>query len=459
MEKKKIIGTFVPISALFSAQQSEQEQGTFAAGEVFLDWLKKNHQSAWQFLPLHENKLEPGSSTKHVPSPFQSYGIGLDPQYLPAAFATKIPTEQEKKFFCLEHQEWIDDYVLFCSIRDEVGTDNWQTWDKELRNRHPEALAQLRKKLASRIEYHINQQWQLHAAYNVLRQKAKREKILLIGDMPFYPSLQSPLVWAHQEAFQLTKDREMRYVSGNPNLLNTHFGRQIWGHPLYNWHEQLDQVVVLWKMRLRYQAAIFDDIRFDHATGFFAYGVMDLHDEKNDRYNPGPGAEVFKALISFARSQGLSILAEDNGARNEELREVLEEVHVPGLRIFRFALSKYGLNERYAQISKYPQNCVAYTTTHDTETLLGYVESLPPEQKKQIAEIIGIKYNADDKHFASSIRNAIIDSPAEMVIIPMQDWLLITDRINIPGTEKAVGDSNWQFRLGMPIEELPRLRV
>jgi 4-alpha-glucanotransferase len=51
----------------------------------------------------------------------------------------------------------------------------------------------------------------------------------------------------------------------------------------------------------------------------------------------------------------------------------------------------------------------------------------------------------------------LIHSPAQTVIIPIQDWLITTDRINIPGTEKMVGDTNWQYRVSVSIENLPSI--
>jgi 4-alpha-glucanotransferase len=56
---------------------------------------------------------------------------------------------------------------------------------------------------------------------------------------------------------------------------------------------------------------------------------------------------------------------------------------------------------------------------------------------------------------ATTIRNKIIKSPAKIVIIPLQDWLLTTERINVPGTEKEINDTNWQYQMSVAIEDLP----
>lgn len=443
-KSKKVVGTLLPLFALTNPD--------FKSAQVFLDWLKKTDQSAWLLLPLHETQLEKGSKTKHVPSPYKSYGIGLDPRYQSAP--DFVQDEVSRNNFISKHKDWIHDYALFCALRDHFGTDDWVLWDEDIRRRVGDAIQVWTDTLKDSVNNYISQQWQLHESYALLHAKATVMGISLIGDLPYYPSFRSPLVWAHQEVFQIADDGSLPYVSGIPDTIATHFGRQIWGHPLYNWEHQKEIVLDFWKMRLRYLAAIFDHIRFDHAKAFFAYGVMDVADERNDMYQDGPGAEVFKELVVYAQQHGLTIFAEDSGDKTQSLRKSMQDLHIAGLRIFRFALRGNELNSRYADLQRYPENSVAYTTTHDTETLLSYIQSLDTNQKALLSTATGINYTTD-KAFARGLRNALITSPAKTVIIPIQDWLLTTDRINVPGTEKEINDTNWHFKLSVPVEDLP----
>lgn len=461
-DKKKIIGTLLP---LFSLQQPN-----FDYAQDFLDWLKKTNQSAWLLLPLHETQLEQGSKTKHVPSPYKSYGIGLDPRYLsPSSLrggTTKSslePSRGSQRFarndenrdeFIRKHKDWIYDYSLFCALRDYFGTDDWSTWDDSICSYNPEAVEDWSKKLAKQRDFSIHLQWQLHESYSGFYKKANELGISLIGDLSYYPSYRSPLVWAHQKAFQLNKNGSPANVSGIPNTQGAHFGRQVWGHPLYNWETEKQEVVALWKMRLKYLATIFDIIRFDHTKAFFEYGVMDIHNPQNDTFQKGPGKEVLEELVTYSQQNGLTIFAEDSGDRVKNLRIALNDMNIPGLRIFRFSQKKDELHMYYADIKNYPENCVASTTTHDTETLLSYIQTLTLKQKKRLGEITEITYT-NDKEFSANVRDAVIASNASIVIIPIQDWLLTTDRINIPGTEKEINDTNWQYKLDIPIEELP----
>jgi 4-alpha-glucanotransferase len=452
INNKKDVGTLLPLSALMAPINRHNKNNAFEIGYAFLEWLHKTHQTAWQLLPLHETQLETGSTTKHVPSPYKSYGVGLDPKYL---FKSGDKNKNGQKEFITKHKDWIEDYALFCALRDHFGTDDWRMWDEGLVKRNDQALLSWAEKLKNKIDHYIMQQWHLHEAYRNLHAKAQSLGIYLIGDLPYYPSFKSPLVWAHQEVFQIDKDGRLPFVSGIPNTPGAHFGRQVWGHPLYNWEHHQEKVIAFWEMRLRYLSTIFDHMRFDHAKAFFSYGVIEIANPHNDRYVAGPGNGVFTSLVEFSQRLGLSIFVEDSGDRTEGVRKVLNDMHVPGLRIFRFSLKGDEIHGRYAGISGYPKESVAYTTTHDTETLLSYLQSLTTQQKHNLSGSCGVAYRLDDKAFALEIRKAIIASPSKMVIIPLQDWLLTTDRINVPGTEKEIDDPNWRYQLDIPIHTLP----
>jgi 4-alpha-glucanotransferase len=438
----KRIGTFLPLFSL--------PHGTIEDGILFLDWLKRTQQNMWQMLPIHQTQLIPGSSTEHVASPYKGYGIGIDARYNSMKAKKRQPTANELELFQLRHSAWLSDYALFCALRDHFGTDNWLTWDEPIRLRNQEALLAWEEKLHDTMHLYVIQQWQLHETYSVLREKAKIQNILLTGDLPFYLPLHSPLVWKYQHIFLINHNGLPR-VSGVVNEPKATYGRQVWGHPLYRWQIQAlhGDIVALFKLRLDYLAHIFDIVRFDHANGLFLYGSLDPQNEANDQTIAGPGYPIFNHLIHYCRDIGLGIFAEDAAVELKQLRNAMQTLTVPGIRILRYAYDEKNdvFEKDYVRIDTYPQNSVAYTTTHDTETLMGFVSLLSDEQKKRVAEKVGVQFAAEDEQFALHLRQAVIDSPAETVIIPMQDWLLETTRINTPGTENEQDDPNWQYRL------------
>lgn len=437
--------------------------GTFETGRRFLRWLAKTGQGAWQFLPLSETHLESGSRSVHVPSPYKGYGVGLDPRYLSPNDAARLPSASALRTFRRAQSSWLADHALFCALRDRFGTDDWTTWETGARLRRPEAMRRWRRELKDAIAAHELLQWRLHTGYAELRAEARRLGIRLIGDLPFYLPLQSPLVWAHRDGFDLGADGRPKHVSGVPNGPMAHFGRQVWGHPLYGWNRRSawPAVARLWRLRLRYHAGLYDLMRLDHAKGLFAYGAMDLHDMSRDKIRKGPGAPLLGRIIRQARKDGLTLFAEDAGDRLEELRAMLLKLGVPGIRILRFAYNekKKTIEPDYADPANYREDAVAFTSTHDTEPLMAYLRLLTVAEKRHLCAHVKVEYAADASLLAARLRGAVTASPARLAIVPIQDWLLTRDRINVPGTERPHGDLNWRYRVGLAVEDLPKLHV
>lgn len=458
---KKIIGTFVPLSALYTNKTKNRLNGCIDDAQFFLDWLQKTNQQAWQLLPIHETHLIPGIK-EHVRSPYQSYGIGIDPKYLTDKKITK-PNDKDLSEFIEQNDYWLPDYTLFCALRDHFNTDNWTDWEEAIRKRQPENIYYWKNKLTKEIEKYLLIQYKIHQEYKSLKITASEKGIQLIGDLSFYLPLSSPLVWMFQKAFIINGDGSLPRVSGYPNLHKSMYGRQIWGHPLYNWSDKsvYEIILNLFTARIKYLAQVFDKIRLDHASGIFHYGSINLQDENDDQMLKGPGHQIFNYLIKVCNENHLKVFAEDCAVELEELRKAMQLLNVPGIRIYRYSYNKRSdrLERDYYQISDYPVNSIAYTTTHDTETLTGFLEMLNQDQKKLLAEKTDVRYDNDDQKFAKNIRRRVINSPSKTVIIPIQDWLLTKERINIPGTENKINDHNWQYKLSVPVEELPQVKI
>lgn len=453
--KDKIVGTFAPVFSLWSTTQKKEDYGTFASGIIFIDWLKKTNQSAWQMLPLNETQLEKGSKTKHVPSPYKGYGIGLDPKFLPSSYKNRKPSDYQLKNFIAKHDFWIKDYAFFCALRDEFGTDDWREWETDIKMCEENAIRKWETKLQKKITYYVIQQWQLHEAYQELHKKARRSNIVLIGDIPFYLSLNSPLVWKHKSLFEINENGEMIHVSGAVTKKFSHFGRQVWGHPLYIWKDK-EAIVEFWKRRIEYTSFLYDIIRFDYASGFFTYAAKHPLDPQKDEERHGPGQDFLEALIEYALKKDIRVFAEDSGKHVQKLRDYMKSRNIPGIRIFRYAYDELRdcINPYYANTSVYPDHSIIYSTTHDTETLLSYLDLLNTRQLFALAAELDFALPDDKKLFAKKILHEIIASPARTVIIPIQDWLFSRDRINYPGTEKEINDENWHYMIEKPIEEL-----
>jgi len=103
--------------------------------------------------------------------------------------------------------------------------------------------------------------------------------------------------------------------------------------------------------------------------------------------------------------------------------------------------------------SNYQKNIVAYTGTHDNDTLKGYIQGLSETERKQFereleeeclkADVPYITETLDDE--CESAVELTFASQADVVIVPMHDVLCFGNeaRLNAPST---LSEKNWTFR-------------
>lgn len=414
------IGTLLPIFAFDSnklLQQSHQ----------FIDWLKANNQSYWQILPIN---LQPLTE----PSPYSSYAIGLQ-----IPLQSEISPKQRQVF--LSRHPWIRDVSIFLALRDQFETDQHWTWPDEFKNYPPTHLIEFSLNHKLQIQQRIDQQIASHILWSQIKSYANSQGIHIIGDLPFYLDRRSPLVWANQSLFTNIHP-DSPWTSGVPASSN--YPKQVWDHPLYHW-ENLKQLKYLWQLRLHHAKSLYDYLRIDHSIGFFHYGVMHKLDESLDHVSDGPGSKIFNFIYQTAQFYKLNLIAETvTDFEANQLNQSLAAYHIPDCRVFTQGFKNNQLDPYFTDCGKYPQLTVAYSSNHDTEPLVPWLESLPDEIWLELKHQLKLDPQTPAPDLAIAIRQQIIQSPAQIVIIPIQDWLLSDDRINTPGKKNTWQMTSWE---------------
>ncbi len=118
------------------------------------------------------------------------------------------------------------------------------------------------------------------------------------------------------------------------------------------------------------------------------------------------------------------------------------------MKILQFAFDDDETNPFLPHL--YPENCVAYTGTHDNDTTVGWYESAPEEERHFARTYLGI----DGSDIAWSLIEAIWRSRADYVVAPMQDILSLPgeQRMNLPGS--SAGNWHWRMAAGALTSEL-----
>ena len=199
---------------------------------------------------------------------------------------------------------------------------------------------------------------------------------------------------------------------------------------------------------------LYDVVRIDHFRGFDEYFSIPAGEDtaKNGHWEPGPGMELFRAIeLSLGAAK---VVAEDLGLMTEGVRKLVKDSGYPNMKVLQFAVDPADIaasNDYWPH--NYGSNCVAYTGTHDNETIAGWVAGLSEEAKQQVRSYL-CKFDTPEDKLYPALINLAMASVAKDCIVPIQDYLGLDNsaRMNQPGT---VG-FNWRWRLlpGQVTEEL-----
>ena len=469
-------GILLPVSSL----PSPYGIGCFSQEAYdFVDWLKDAGQTYWQILPL--------GVTSYGDSPYQSfsafagnpYFISLDElvkegvltaeECKKARFGRKaddidysqlykergrllrlaysrsdIGHNAEFAAFCEQNKWWLDDFALFMAVKDRFEGKPWIEWAEDIRLRWQNAMDYYRRELYFEVEYYKYLQFKFDQQWRALKAYANEKGIRIIGDIPIYVALDSADAWANPQMFQLDEDRNPVAVAGCPPDGFSATG-QLWGNPLYRWDYHRETGYAWWISRLHYVFQMYDVVRIDHFRGFDEYFSIP-HGAENaigGHWEKGPGIDLFRKV-----EQALGwkqVIAEDLGYVTDSVREMVRESGFPGMKVLEFAFDSRdsGCANDYLP-HNYPVNSVAYTGTHDNETIVGWWSSITKEEQKLARDYMCDQYTPERELYKSLI-SLIMRSSAKLCVIPMQDYLGLGNncRINTPST---VG-KNWKWRV------------
>ena len=351
--------------------------------------------------------------------------------------------------FADQERWWLDEYSLFRALHDEHRGCYWRDWEPALRDRHPQALAEARERLAASILYYQYLQWLAGEQWQLARHDCGR--IGLFGDFPFMVSGHSADVWSRQHEFRIDAS-----VGVPPDAFSE--TGQDWGLPVYRWDVQQQADYEWLRQRARRCNELYNGFRIDHLVGFYRTYVR----ERSGQTFFTPAAEPNQVaqgerLMTLFRESGSRIIAEDLGVVPDFVRESLARLHIPGLKVLRWERHWHDPGKPFRRPSEYPAESVAISGTHDTETLAEWWDNADYEERGLCAELPGVRDAgcAPDQPFTPATRDALLrtlfHAGSDLLILPVQDVFGWRDRVNTPA---VVSEENWTWRLPWPVEDL-----
>ena len=438
--------------------------GTF--GKEAYDFVKMIHQSGlgiWQLLPL--NPLGYGNSPYQ---PYSSYAV--DELYISLdvlaqqGLLEKVPSyhrkddaiqyeevrqyhdkylrrayqkfEKDEAYESFIKKPWVKEYAIFKTFKVANHLRPWIEWDKDQKDYPINQTLDL-SKYDDEIAYQMFLQFVLYQQWHALKKYANSLGIQMVGDIPFYVGLDSADVWAHRENFLLDQDGRPTFIAGVPPDYFSATGQR-WGNPIYDWDFMKKDQFTFWIERMAYMGEMFDVVRVDHFRAFDTYWKIpaDCPTAIEGEWIEAPGYELFDTL--FKQYPNLTIIAEDLGDLRPEVLELRDHYQFRGMRIVQFTFDPEGMEED-------KKHLLVYTGTHDNDTTYSWYCKQPASLRRKMRQYLW-KHGYRKHSFVDDVIDYSLDSNADMVIIPMSDWIHAGSqaRLNMPG---SVGAPNWMWRM------------
>lgn len=436
----------------------------------FVDFLSESKQRFWQILPL--NPLGEGNSPYKSSSTFAGEMLYIDLDFLVRdglldvqdigeySFSQNVDYKTVREFklpllqkaaenfdtknknyesFLKENDFWIEDYALFEAALGIYKAKSLVELPDGIKYRVPDVLNEFKKSYESKMNFYKITQYFFFCQYFELKRYANRKGVKIIGDIPFYVSPDSADVWGNPDDFKVGRDFTPTVVAGVPPDRFSESG-QLWGNPIYNWHNMKRNAYRWWQSRLGFCRDMYDVLRIDHFRAFANYYQIPYGSETaiSGSWEKGEGAAFWDKIRNNIGE--INIIAEDLGGEDDpEVIKLLKYTNFPNMKILQFGFTGDMQNRFLPQ--NYPHNSVCYTGTHDNDTALGWYNSASTKER--------VIFNTLIRNNANCVPHDMIrelsKSQSQLCVIPMQDLLCLDSnaRMNTPGTTSG----NWQWRM------------
>ena len=532
-------GTVIPIFSLRS-------EGSFGVGDfgdlkLMVDWCAKTKQRVLQVLPINDTNMTytwqdsypynsisiyalhpqytdfrqlPALKDEALKAKFEALRLELNalPQidyermnnakleYLRALFAQEgkniMKSEAFKKFFN-QNKAWLVPYAAFCHYRDLYGTATFQDWPDhhELPESEREAMTKPATKIYKEVAFWYFVQFNLDQQMRAAHAHARKNRVILKGDIPIGISRDGVEAWVEPKYFNLNGQ-----AGAPPDDFSA--DGQNWGFPTYNWDEMLKDGCSWWVRRFRKMAEYFDAYRIDHVLGFFRIweipvpeksglmgqfspalgmsreeiesygcpfndGLFLVDHKRNDRWHPRIAVqyqeaynqlndgekycfnrlyndyfyrrnnqfwyqEAMKKLPKLTQATRMLVCAEDLGMVPECVPWVMNELKILSLEIQSMPKDP---TTRFGHLSRNPYRSVDTISTHDMATLRQWWDEDEERTQSYFNEMLyrgGPAPHPLPDWLAKDIVSRHLTSPSMLCLLSFQDWMSIDEGLRLP---------------------------
>jgi len=359
------------------------------------------------------------------------------------------------------------DYAQFRAVGEYRQQTWWQQWrtplcDGEISPGDYEEPARL---------YHLYAQFLADEQVRDLSERAKQAGVEWYLDLPLGVHPDGYDIWRHRESFALG--------AGGGAPPDGFFTRgQNWGFPPLHPERMRKSGYTYLRSVLEHHLRYAGMLRIDHVMGLHRlYWVPDGMDAREGVYVSYPEEELYAVLALESHRHQARIVGENLGTVPKQVTTSLKKHGIDGMYVLQFEVRP---DPAAAFTPPAPAN-VASLNTHDVPPFASFWQGAdiddrvdlglmtPPEaideqqardalRKALVARLVSDKLldpsETDTAGVLSASLAALAESPANSVLVNLEDLWLETKPQNVPGTVKE--RPNWSRKARLSLEELAR---
>ena len=360
-------------------------------------------------------------------------------------------------------QPELDDYARFRAAGEHFGAP-WPDWPQPLRDgriRH-DAVPQ------DRANYHRYVQWLTHEQLRAVADKARKHGPGLYLDLP---------LGVHGWGYDVWKERELFVgaVSSGAPPDNFFAGGQNWGFPPLHPDTSRARAYGYVRAYLRHHLRHAGIVRLDHVMGLHRlFWVPHGYDPRQGVYVRYPAEEWYAVLSLESHRNRTVLVGEDLGTVPASVRPAMARHGILRSQVLQFAVPR-----------RMPARALASLNTHDSAPFAAFWRGLEGRERVEcgfleLADLRQAEREHEDRKRAlvaflkehgwledqapdlqtvyAACVSYLAASPAQLVLINLEDGWGETQRQNMPGTGQE--QPNWlcQARYGLEtFSHMPRL--
>jgi 4-alpha-glucanotransferase len=314
------------------------------------------------------------------------------------------------------------------------------------------------------MQFHLYAQFAAHQQLTTLAAHTRTGGIRLYLDLP---------LGVHSDSYDIWRNRELFVTGASAGAPPDPFFTkgQNWGFPPPHPRAMREQRYSYWRQVLQTQLRYAGILRLDHVMALHRLYIIPQGLPATDgvyiRYRAD---ELYAVLTLESQRHRAAIVGEDLGTVPAEVRNAMTRHGVKRMFVVQFEATE----DQLRPIGRIPADAVASLNTHDMPPFRAYWEGHDADLRRELALIDGAGVAAVKESRARIVRglsrllgahaplnartahDALVQflarSPADMVLLNLEDLWLESEPQNVPGTSQE--RPNWQRRLKLTLDEL-----